>query len=308
MKKIILSGFILLCINAFGQDQTVKKLKEETSKEIKKDAKDTAHKIWKTGGIFNLNFSEGSLSNWAAGGDEFSMSLNTLLSVYAFYKRDKKSWDNTLDFNLGFINTTSLGNRKNDDRIDLLSKYGYAIAPKWNVSGLFNFRSQFLPGYNYLNTGKVLISDFLSPAYVLLSPGIDYKPNDQFSFFISPATARWIIVSNSLLSNKGAYGVDSGSHTKFQFGAFSTINYFKAFNPVVTYKGRLDLFSNYLHNPQNVSIYFTNLLSVKISKVLSASWNVDLIYDDDVKLFGPNKNSSGLQFMSIVGFGLMLKF
>jgi len=52
----------------------------------------------------------------------------------------------------------------------------------------------------------------------------------------------------------------------------------------------------------------TNLLSVKLSKALSASWNVNLIYDDNVKLFGPNKNSPALQFMSIVGIGLALKF
>ena len=308
MRTILLTALLLTGIAAYSQDQTVKNLRDESSKQIKKDPKDTANKIWKTGGLFNLTVAQGSIKNWAAGGDEFSLALNSILSAYAFYKRDKKSWDNTLDFSVGFVNTTSLGSRKNDDRFDLLSKYGYSIAPKWNLSALFNFRTQFFPGYNYTGTGKTISSDFLSPAYVLLSPGFDYKPNDEFSFFISPATARWIIVQNDTLSAEGAYGVDPGQHTKFQFGAFTTITYFKALNPVLTYKGRLDLFSNYLHNPQNISVYMTNLLSVKISKVLSASWNVNLIYDDNVKLFGPNKNSPALQFMSIVGVGLALKF
>jgi Protein of unknown function (DUF3078). len=306
MRTILLAALLLSGIAAYNQD--VKKLRDESSRQIKKDPKDTANKIWKAGGLFNLNVAQGSIKNWAAGGDEFSLALNSILSVYAFYKKDKKSWDNTLDFTVGFVNTTSLGSRKNDDRFDLLSKYGYSIAPKWNLSALFNFRTQFFPGYSYSGTGKTLTSDFLSPAYVLLSPGFDYKPNDEFSFFISPATARWIIVQNDFLSSQGAYGVDSGQHTKFQFGAFSTIGYLKALNPVLTYKGRLDLFSNYLHNPQNISVYMTNLLSVKISKVLSASWNVDLIYDDNVKMFGVNKNSPALQFMSIVGVGLALKF
>ena len=36
--------------------------------------------------------------------------------------------------------------------------------------------------------------------------------------------------------------------------------------------------------------------------------NVDLIYDDDVRLFGPKKSSPGLQAKSIIGFGLQVKF
>src|SRR5205085_9047733 len=142
----------------------------------------------------------------------------------------------------------------------------------------------------------------------LLSLGLDYKPNDHFSVFMSPSTARWTIVKNDSLSAKGAYGVDSGQHSKFQFGAFVTVNYWKDFNKVVTYKGRLDLFSNYLHNPQNISIYMTNILTAKISKVLSASWNLDLVYDANVKLFGPNRNSPALQLKSLVGVRLLVKF
>jgi hypothetical protein len=52
----------------------------------------------------------------------------------------------------------------------------------------------------------------------------------------------------------------------------------------------------------------TNTLSAKISKVLSATWSLDLIYDDDVKLFGDNKNSAALQVKSLVGVGLLVKF
>ena len=307
MKRILFFGILFIAVWAQAQDET-KKLKEESSREIKKDAADTANKVWKKGGLFSLNLTQGSLSNWAAGGDDFSLSLNALLSAYLFYHKGKNSWDNTLDFNLGYINTTSLGSRKNDDRLDFLSKYGHAIAPKWNISGLFDFRSQLFKGYNYGNNEKTLSSDFLSPAYLLLSLGLDYKPNDHFSVFMSPSTARWIIVKNDSLSAKGAYGVDSGQHSKFQFGAFVTVNYWKDFNKVVTYKGRLDLFSNYLHNPQNISIYMTNILTAKISKVLSASWNLDLVYDDNIKLFGPNRNSPALQLKSLVGVGLLVKF
>ena len=32
-----------------------------------------------------------------------------------------------LHVNFGYIKTTSLGSRKNDDRIDFISKYGYTL-------------------------------------------------------------------------------------------------------------------------------------------------------------------------------------
>jgi hypothetical protein len=76
---------------------------------------------------------------------------------------------------------------------------------------------------------------------------------------------------------------------------------------VVTYKGKLDLFSNYKHKPQNVNLYFTNLFAAKLSKAISATWNFTFIYDDDIKLFGPNNNSPGLQFQSLVGVGILVK-
>src|SRR5215207_2448303 len=146
----LLASFLLLALatSAYGQDETVKKLKTDSEKTIKKE-EDTLHRTWRTGGLFNLNLAQGSLTNWAAGGDEFSLSLNSILSLYAFYKKDKHSWDNTLDFNLGYLRTTSLGSRKNDDRFDLLSKYGRAISEKWNLATLFNFRTQLLKGYTY---------------------------------------------------------------------------------------------------------------------------------------------------------------
>jgi len=143
MKKILLLTGLFYCLLSYSQDETVKKLRSETEKDVKKDPNDTTKKSWKTGGMYSLNVSQGSLSNWAAGGEKFSIAVNSLLSVYAFYKKDKHSWDNTFDFNLGYVKTTSLGSRKNDDRFDLLSKYGYALSPKLNAATLFNLRSQF---------------------------------------------------------------------------------------------------------------------------------------------------------------------
>jgi hypothetical protein len=305
---IIILNTIAISMNSFGQDKTVKDLSSGATKEIKKEKIDSG-KTWKTGGVLNVNLGQGSQSNWAAGGDDFSFSLASYFGLYAFYKKDKYSWDNTLDLNYGMINTTSLGTRKNDDRIDLLSKVGYALTPKLNLAALFNFRSQFSKGYKYNSDGsKELLSNFLAPGYVLISLGLDYKPVKGLSIFVSPITSRWTIVNDDSLSAKGVYGVTPGKKSKNEIGAFASINYITNLDKTIVYNGRLDLFSNYEHNPQNLDIVWNNMFTAKLSKLLTASLGLNLIYDDDIKLFGPDHNSPALQLKSLIAVGLSVKF
>jgi hypothetical protein len=307
MRILLLATTLLFAGVANAQDETVKKLSTDATVSIKKE-KDTVEQVWKRGGLYNLSLSQGSLSNWAAGGDEFSLAVTSILNLYSFYKKDKHSWDNTLDFNFGYVRTSSLGSRKNDDRLDVLSKYGYAVSSHWNLAGLVNFRSQLFRGYTYESNIKELSSAFLSPGYVLTSIGMDFKPNEKFSLFLSPVSSRWVIVKDDSLSARGLYGVEPGKHSASEFGAFASANYLNEISQSVTYKGRLDLFSNYKHNPERIDVFMTNVLSVKLSKILSASWNVDLIYDDDVKLFGEDGKSAAVQLKSLVGLGLLVKF
>jgi hypothetical protein len=148
----------------------------------------------------------------------------------------------------------------------------------------------------------------MSPGYILLGLGLDYKPTTSLSLFFSPLMARLVIVSDTALSNKGYYGVKRGETATFEFGAFASINFLKEISKNITYKGRLDLFSNYRRNPQNVDLFMSNVLNAKISKIISATWGLDLIYDDDARLFGPQKKSPALQVKSLVGIGLLVKF
>ena len=308
MRILLLLALLAATFATRAQDTTVQNLRTDASRKINRNDADTVPEGWRAGGIASVNLSQGSLSNWAAGGDDYSLTVTSLVSLYAFYKKGRNNWDNTLDFNYGIVNTTSLGSRKNDDRFDVLSKYGYALEPKWNAAVLGNFRTQFFKGYTYTNEVQTLASDFLSPAYLLLSVGLDFRPAKDLSLYLSPLTGRWTFVNDDTLSAKGEYGVAPGENVRSEIGAFFSASYIKAISKVLGYRGRLDLFSNYQNNPQNIDVYMTNLLTVKFTKVLSATWNVDLIYDDDVRLFGPEKTSPALQLKSLIGVGLLVKF
>ncbi len=299
--------FLLGYSNVRSQDMVVNRLRSETSRTIKKEA-DTSKWNWKRGGLMSFNLAQGSLSNWAAGGDNFSLTVNGYFNYFFYFVQGRHSWDNNLDVNLGYIQSTSQGSRKNDDRLDYLSKYGYKIDTlgKWYLSGLFNFRSQFFDGYTYSDNIGTLSSSFLSPAYVILSAGFDYKPSSHLSLFISPLTSRSTLVTNNSIAKRGGYGILPGNHSITQIGAFATINYNNTIATNVNYKGRLDLFSNYQNNPNNVDIFMTNLFSFKINKYFSATYSLDMIYDDDIRLFGDDKTSPALQVKSLIGVGFLM--
>lgn len=312
MRKIFLLPviFFITITSLQAQDPSVKDLKNEAAKSITKDPKDTATKTWKLGGLINLNINQGTLSNWSAGGDKFSFSLNSYLNVFAFYKKNKNSWDNNLDLAYGIVNTTSLGSRKASDRIDLLSKYGYAISPKWNAAALFNLRTQFAKGFAYSKTAAgadtaILISKAFAPAYILLSLGFDYKPNDNFSLFISPLTERWVVVPDDLIAP--LFGIDSGKNSRNELGAFLSANFTKKIGSNFVYKSKLDLFSNYKQKPQNIDIYWTNALTAKLTKYINFSFNLDMIYDDNTKNVNRAKGPAP-QWLQLMGIGFAYNF
>ncbi len=296
MKKtnlLLLAGMIAAG-SVQAQDATVKDLQNAASKEVKSAEKDG----WKKSGSFILNINQGSLQNWAAGGEQNTMGINTIFNYVINYRKDKNTWDNYFDLALGFQNATIFNRfRKTDDRIDITSKYGHQLAKKWYAAALVNFNTQALTGYNYETNTK--ISNFLTPGKLLLSLGMDYRPNDNFSVFLSPITTRWILKNDKDFYLVEAFGVPAGKKSYNEIGAYLTAKYNQPINTWATYTGRLDLFSNYKRNPQNVDVFFTNLLVLKFNKWLGSTVSLDLIYDDDV--------ISKVQLKEIFGLGLTLK-
>lgn len=178
------------------------------------------------------------------------------------------------------------------------------------MAALGNLRTQFTDGYAYSKTaaGKdtsSVISKTFAPAYVLLSLGMDYKPKDNFSLFISPLTARWIIVSDKII--KPVYGVPATKNARRELGAFVSANYTAKPGGNFVYETKLDMFSNYKQNPQNIDLFWTNALTAKLTKYINFSLNVDMIYDDDTQHVNPVKGPAP-QWLQLMGIGFAYNF
>ncbi|HKL38369.1 MAG TPA: hypothetical protein VJ876_05690, partial [Bacteroidales bacterium] len=157
---------------------------------------------------------------------------------------------------------------------------------------------------------KRQISDFMAPAYSLLSLGMDYKPNDAFSLMISPLTGKTTYVLDDSLSNQGAFGVDPGEKIRNELGGFVKLTYNKDIWENVTFNTKLDLFSNYLENPENIDISWEVLISMKVNDYLSANINTQLIYDDNIHYINKEGQDMGprIQFKEVFGAGFTYKF
>ncbi|HQB78835.1 MAG TPA: DUF3078 domain-containing protein [Tenuifilaceae bacterium] len=288
--------------------------------KLKAQSADTL-KGWKKGGVIGFNLAQTSLTNWAAGGEK-SVAINGMFSVFANYKSEKSAWDNSLDLGYGVLNQGESDEfRKTDDKIDFLSKYGRKAYKNFYYAALFNAKTQMTRGYKYADDGtETKISNIFAPAYFVAALGMDYKPNAYLSVFAAPITGKVTVVNDESLSNAGAFGVDPGSKSKSEFGGYVRMIYSKndftqAILKNVTFTTKLDLFSNYIEDPQNIVVNWETLIALKVNKYINVNLMTHLIYDDKV-LFDVDDNNDGIvekqiakvQFKEIFGVGLSYKF
>jgi len=283
---------------------------------------------WKKGGVIGLNFTQIALDNWAAGGQS-SIAGTALINVFANYKEGKVVWDNMLDLAYGINNfNNSPYWIKTDDKIDISSKLGREAGNNWYYSGLINFKTQFSPGYldpNAPPDQRVLISDFMAPAYMLVALGMDYRPSDDFTVFISPVTVKTTIVNNQTLADAGAFGVDeadinadgtivpgTGSKIRAELGGYLKMMWRKRVMENISFQTKLDLFSNYLEHPENIDINWENLIAMKVNNLVSVTLATHLIYDHDIKIArdegGVPRIGPTTQFKEVFNLGFNYKF
>jgi hypothetical protein len=283
---------------------------------------------WKKGGGAVLNFNQIGLSNWAAGG-ESALSTTLLTNFFANYKFDKTTWDNTLNLNYGLITANNYSDiRKNDDKIELNSKYGRYAFGKFYYSALANFLTQFTDGFDYVTDpfAENPISTLLSPGYLTIALGMDYKPNDKFSLFLSPATGKFTIVTDEVISNqiidtanlKNRYGVNVGETLRSEFGASLIASLTTNLTENISEVGKLTLFNNFTNpiaeNRDHIDVGFSNTIAMRVNKYITTSLFIELIYDHDVLIPTYDENDIQIgqgpktQFKEVIGIGFSYNF
>ena len=263
---------------------------------------------WTHSGLAGINFSQTSFTNWSEGGEN-SIASNVYFNGSLNYKEGKNAWDNDLSANYGVNYTDATQWRKNIDNLNLSSKFGRQITDKLYYAALFDFKTQMGYGYQYNDSSREIISKFLTPGYLNLSVGIDYKPNDNISLYYSPVAGKMTLTNDTVFSTR--YGVDAGKKTRFELGSSfkGTVNY-SLLEDKLTLKSTLDLFTAYNESFGNVDVNWDVLVGLNVTSLLTVTFQSTLKYDDDIKYIDDNGGIHGarVQFKEILGVGLSYKF
>ncbi len=250
---------------------------------------------WKKRFRVGMNINQASFSsNWKAGGVN-SLGFNTLLNYQANYKKDRNSWDNSIDLLYGMVNNQGQGYRKTLDRVYLDTKYGRSMTEKWDMFLSANFLSQFAKGYSYskdVNGLEVatLISDVFAPAFVTTAWGMEYHPVDYFKIRFAPFAPRVTIVKDVdrfvTVDNPTPYGVNPGENARYEWLAFQMLAEFnKDIAPNVNLKWRYVMFANYeTLELKKIDHRLEAAFSAKVTKFINVSIGSMLIYDYDQDL------------------------
>jgi hypothetical protein len=298
IKALLLSALLITGFYAMAQDLSYSEMAKKYT-----ETKNIDTVAWIYSGTLTMGINQGILHNWAAGGELASLTLNGQFNgtITRYYNRSV--WSNTFDaaYGLFYAYSNSFVPRKTDDRIDFTSKYGYRLSKTSDLyfTGLLNAKTQFSKGYNYdqPDWDTFSTSNFLSPLYITIAPGIEYRKGSNLTLFFSPVASRLTFVSDyyTLQDSAGMYGVEYGKTVRFELGAYFSGRYTKDFTKNISYRGRLDLYCNYLaknkevggmivkkDNPGNIDILIDNAISFKFYKFFSMNLGLVAIYDNDV--------------------------
>ncbi len=287
MKKTLLTVVLLISSTiVFAQD--------EAKDEAPKDG-------WTKTGNIGLLFNQSAFNAEWLGGGTSNIAGNLSISYDFNYRKGDLTWDNKIlaDYGLTKIKDQEF-TRKTNDRFEFNSLVGKQIKDSnWYYSFFLNFRTQFAPGYVFGedaagNETRTETTHIFSPAYLQLGPGMLWKKSDNLKVNIAPATARFIFVDGDFtdvgndqaaidaFNDAGGYfGVEANDSFRFEFGA--AVNAYAKFELMknVSMENILNLYSNYLEDPQNVDIDYTANIVMTINKYLSTNLTFQAIYDDN---------------------------
>ncbi|WKW45938.1 DUF3078 domain-containing protein [Myroides sp. JBRI-B21084] len=277
MKKMIFASLLLASQAYYAQDNQVK-----------------TDSTWLRKGTIAILGSQSSFSQWQAGGTN-NVAINGALNYDLNYKKGDWLWDNKLIASYGINKISGQEQRKTDDRLDLNSVLGKKSKGLWYYSAFLNFKTQFDTGLNPDNELE-RISHFMSPAYLQTGLGMLWKKNDNFKVNFAPVTARFIFVHKHFTEFTESFGVEKGKTSRFELGA--SVNAYYKINVMENFsvENILNLYSNYLEDPQNVDVDYQLNAVLKVNKYISTNLTFQTLYDDNAY--------KGFQTRHTLGVGL----
>ena len=250
---------------------------------------------WRIGGDGSVGFTQTYLQNWKKGGQS-ALALQIILKGFANWSRHdgKVKWENSGEIRNGYIRPGGEGaeTQKNDDKFEVTSRLGVSAFKKWYYSTEFNYETQLFNGYKYPKASNPEpISAFMGPARTFFKLGLDYKPSNNFSLFLSPLTAKNVFVRDTVKIDQTKYGIDADRRSYWEPGLNTDIFWRKDITPEITYETKYKMFINYRQPFGNLDFNWENLLVMQLTDHINMRMMVHFIYDE--KVLFPVEDANG---------------
>ncbi len=264
--------------------------------------------FWTFSGDFFLQAMQTYYSkNWYQG-LESNYSWFTKVTLQANYNNKQKvTWDNKLEMNIGFQTNRSDEVHKLQPSEDLLrytGKVGLQATKRWYYTFQVIANTQFMNSYES-NTDN-LTSAFFSPLNVNLSIGMSYNANFfggklTGSAYLSPVALNYKFVKHSELAETN--GIDAGKHAKWDFGSTFTVEGVWKFNDIISWTTRLYGYTPY----DRIELQWENTFDIHVTKIIAVSLYAYPRFDDSSKEL-KSHGFGYFQLKEYVSFGLTYSF
>jgi len=234
-------------------------------------------KAWTKGAELNLIFNQSMFVNWAKGGNN-NTALTTDFKAKAIYAKGNITWDSRLWFLYGLQKTELLPLRKSNDKIHLESTLSHKAFKNFDYTLRSTFDTQSFRGYNYPND-SVPVSKIMAPGDLAISLGLTWRPNPKLTVNMSPISGQFRFVLDTTMINPIPWGLKPGKIMNALMGANVTVTYNTILFKKVIMGQFLNLYNNYIENPQKINFYWRMNLSLPVNKFISITLQTETQYD-----------------------------
>lgn len=237
---------------------------------------------WAQTWVANFNGSQASFNNWSEGGvNTLSGAASTMFTRY--YRKGQFSYGFRTSLRYGQSRLNGNEIRKSDDLISIRNRATYDLieGSKFATYAAIQFKTQFGDGYEYgkkVHGGDSLISAFMAPAYLTEGIGIEVNANPNLKIEAGLAMKQTFLRDGDLAPN---YGMKLGETFKSEGGIGTGITYQNQVMENIKFTTSIETFTNLLITLDKTDVFWSNELTGRINKLISASFQFELRYDDD---------------------------
>lgn len=235
---------------------------------------------WNPEIVGQLNLAQNAFHNWTPGGEN---SLAWQLNLSGQYDNDQAdyNWANSGKVAYGQIQVGDEDLKKSSDEIKLESVFSYKLKIQVNPYVAVKGESQLTAGYEYTDTDKIEISNFLDPGYFTESIGVGYSQDKLFKTRLGFAAKQTLADQFAAKYSDDPDTLGEIETLKNEFGLESVTDLNLKLTDLIVFTSKLEVFSN-LKATDQIDVRWDNTFTAGVAKYLNAALNVQIWYDKDI--------------------------